>query len=243
MALRTIGLTLTVLSSILVACIGGTPPVSDAASQDEWQIDFNIEQRSLANTGQSRYFVLEPGFQVVLESRNEKVTFTVLDETREISGVTTRVVEERAEEFGTVQEVIKSFVAMDRANGDVFKFGEAVEEYRGGRVVSTEGSWMAGVDGGRPGLLVPGEPVVGMKYYVKFSPGIIEDRAEVTSISTALSTPAGDFENGLVTRETSPLEPGASDQKSYAPGVGIVQDGSLRLASYGTVMAGTPPAH
>jgi len=237
-----LGLTMAVLCTVLASSGLATARAGSVALQEEWQIEFNIPQRSLTHTGESRYFVLNPGFQLVLEARNEKVTFTVLDETREINRITTRVVEERTEEFGALTEVIRNFVAIDRVNGDVFHFGEDVEKYQGARVVSRDGSWLAYTDGGRPGLLVPGAPVVGMKYYLKFAPGITEDRAEVISTSETLSTPAGVLENGLVTRETSPLEPGETDQKSHARGIGLAQDGSLRLTKYGYVVPAGGPA-
>lgn len=55
------------------------------------------------------------------------------------------------------------------------------------------------------------------------------DRAEVVSLTERLTTPAGTFEKCLETRETMPLEPGDTEYKLYAPGVGLVQDGPLVL--------------
>jgi hypothetical protein len=57
------------------------------------------------------------------------------------------------------------------------------------------------------------------------------DRAEVVSLSERVTTPAGTFEKCLKTEETTPLEPGR-ESKLYAPGVGLVTDGSLVLVSY-----------
>jgi hypothetical protein len=95
----------------------------------DWQEEFNIAGRKLTHTGESKYFVLMPGFQTVLASRKEKLTITVLDETKKINGIITRVVEERELQKGKLSEVSRNFMAMDPKNGDVFYFGEEVDIY------------------------------------------------------------------------------------------------------------------
>jgi hypothetical protein len=39
----------------------------------------------------------------------------------------------------------------------------------------------------------------------------------------------------LITKESSPLEPGKIEEKVYGPGIGLIEDGSLMLVSYGYV--------
>jgi hypothetical protein len=219
-----------VLCTVLAVAIA---PAESAALQQEWQTEFNLPARSLADTGEATYFILIPGFQLVLEGGNTRLEITVLDETKEIGGITTRVVEEREFVRGELYEVARNFVAMDSETGDVFYFGEEVDYYEDGEVVSHEGAWLAYVDGSQPGLLMPGTPVMGMKYYQEVAPGVAEDRAEVISTSETVTVPAGVFQNSLRTREDNPLEPGDFEEKLYAPGVGLLQDGSLRLVSYG----------
>jgi hypothetical protein len=80
---------------------------------------------------------------------------------------------------------------------------------------------------------MPGTPEVGMKYYHEVAWGVAEDRAEVVSTTETVSVPAGVFANSLLVREDNPLEPGAVEEKLHAPGVGFIQEGSLRLVSYG----------
>jgi hypothetical protein len=204
-------------------------------AEDEWQTEFGISARSLADTGEATYFILVPGFQLVLEDGSTRLEVTVLDETKEIGGFTTRVVEEREIVRGELYEVARNFVAMDQATGDVFYFGEEVDFYRDGQLIGHEGSWLAFEDGSQPGLLMPGTPEVGMKYYQEVAPGVAEDRAEVISTTETVSVPAGVFEQSLRVREDNPLEPGSIEEKLYAPGVGFIQEGSLRLVSYGYV--------
>jgi len=240
-------------------------PAPDAApvasGSEAFQEDFDLANRRLSDTGESRYFVLRPGFQKVLASGGTAsgalqrafgrllplpgagqtiLTITVLDETRELAGVLTRVVEERETINGQLYEIARNYFAIDPQTGDVFYFGEDVNFYEGGRVVNQSGSWLADGSRNRTGLLVPGAPTVGMKYYQEVAPDTALDRAEVLSASDQCSTPAGVFEECLVLRETTPLEPRIAEQKIYAPGIGLVQDQALRLVSYGDVAPPQP---
>ena len=223
---------------LLTAC--DTPaesnPTPQSSSEDEgWQETFNLDERELSSTGESTYFVLQPGFQTELASANSTLVITVLDETREINGISTRVVEEREEINGELYEISRNFFAIDQSTGDVFYFGEEVDFYENGEVVRHSGEWLAYEGQNRPGLIMPGTPEVGMKYYQEIAPGAALDRAEVVSISQSFDVPAGDFSDCLVTRETTPLEPGVVETKTYAPGIGMIQDESLELVSYGYI--------
>ena len=211
-----------------LACVDGHIVIAG-----DWQGEFNIGSRKLSHTGKSKYFNLMPGFQTVLESPEEKITITVLDETRKINGIITRVVEERELKNGKVAEISRNFFAMDPKTGDVFYFGEEVDDYEKGKIVSHSGSWKAFEKGNKPGLIIPGNPKVGMKYYQEQAPGVAMDRAEVVSISETVRTPAGEFKNCLKLRETSKMEEGAEEYKIFAPGIGLVHKEDMKLISHG----------
>jgi hypothetical protein len=72
-----------------------------------------------------------------------------------------------------------------------------------------------------------GDPQVGMKYYQEIAPDVALDRAEVVSLDETLETPAGLFANCLRTREGTALNVSESESKTYAPGIGLIQDQSL----------------
>jgi hypothetical protein len=207
-------------------------PAGQAA---DFQEDFGLPDRQLSDSGQSRYFILMPGYQLVLGAGNTRVTSTVLDETREINGVRTRVVESKEEENGQPVEITRNYFAMDKQTGDVFYFGEEVDMYQRGGVIVHAGSWLA-TGPNKPGLIMPGNPTVGMKYYQEIAPGQAMDRAEIISTSETCTTPAGEFKDCVVTRESSALD-AAIEHKAYAPDIGVVQDQSLSLLSYGYVSA------
>jgi hypothetical protein len=48
-----------------------------------------------------------------------------------------------------------------------------------------------------------------------------------------MAVPAGTFSHVLETQETTPLEPQAKESKYYAAGVGLIQNGDLKLVKYG----------
>ena len=125
-------------------------------------------------------------------------------------------------------------MAISRKTGNVYYFGEEVDDYGNkGEVVGHEGGWRAGVDGAKRGMLMPGAPAVGARYYQEHSPGRAMDRAEVVSVTATEKTPAGSFTRCVQVEETNPLESGERDTKVHAPGIGIIRDGSLRLVRYG----------
>ncbi len=178
---------------------------------------------------------LVPGYQLVLEEGQDRVTITVLDETKTVDGVETRVVEERETKNGKPVEISRNYFAISKRTNSVYYFGEDVDEYRDGKVVGHGGSWLAGVDGAHFGLMMPGLPLLGAKYYQEVAPGKAMDRAEIIGLQEVRKTPAGEFKNCLKTLETTPLEPATKEFKLYAPGIGQAQEGSLKLVRHGKV--------
>jgi hypothetical protein len=200
-----------------------------------FQEDFNLTQCALSPTGRNDYFILEPGFQLVLEGGNERLHVTVLEETRVVGGVTTRVVEEREWVDGELYEIARNYFAICPQTKDVFYFGEDVDFYKGGKVTGHSGSWLAGSNGARAGLIMPGTPSVGMRYYQEIAPGVAMDRAEVISVVETARTPAGNFTGVLKTRESTALDDDEIEHKLYAPGIGLIRDQEMILTKYGFI--------
>jgi hypothetical protein len=195
--------------------------------------DFDLASRTLTDTGESPYFVLRPGFQSVLSDGKSQLTITVLNETRDVGGVSTRVVEERLETAGVPDEIARNYFAIDAATGDAFYFGEDVDIFKNGVLTGHSGSWLA-VDGNRPGLIMPAKPTAGMRFYQELAPEVAMDRMEILSTSEMCRTPAGDFPDCVRATETSALED-VEDLRQFAPGIGLVQDETLRLVKFGYV--------
>jgi hypothetical protein len=217
----------------LLACQTDTRASEQKRDDSSWTSEFALEKSELSATGRNPYFILEPGYQLVLEGGKERLIITVLDETKTVDGVETRVVEERETKDGKLIEVSRNYFAISQRTNSVFYFGEDVDIYQGGKVVSHEGAWLAGVKDARFGLMMPGQVLLKARYYQEIAPKVAMDRAEIVSLSETVKTPAGEFENCLKVEETTPLEPAIKEYKYYAAGVGMVQDGALKLVKYG----------
>ena len=206
-------------------------------TSEEWTASFDLENCDLTSVGENSYFVLEPEHQVILEGQEDgeelQLTMTVLGETKVVDGVETRVVEEKESEGGNLVEVSRNYFAICKPTNDAFYFGEDVDIYEDGEIVSHEGAWLAGQNGAKAGMIMPGNVEAGMKYYQEIAPGVAEDRGEIVNVNDTLDTPAGNFQNVLKTEETNPLEPNEKEYKFYAPGTGLIQEG-LKLVNYYT---------
>lgn len=198
-----------------------------------WTTEFREDLRDLGPTGRNPYFILEPGYYLILKKGDVQLTKTVLDETRVVDGVVTRVVEEKETKKGTITEVARNYFAISKRTNSVYYFGEDVDFYEDGKVISHEGAWLSGVEGAKFGLMIPGTPLVGGRYYQEVAPKVAMDRAEILSTNETVETPAGTFKNCLKTADTTPLEPEVTEYKYFAPGIGLVRDDNLELIKHG----------
>lgn len=208
-----------------------------SAKDDGFARTFGEAKSDLGPTGRNDYFILEPGYVMTLEGKEDgkdaKLVITVLPETREVDGVKTRVVEERESEDGKIVEISRNYFAISARTRNVYYFGEDSRDYEDGNETGAEGSWLAGANGASYGLIMPARPKVGEKYYQEIAPREkAMDRAETVSLDEKVTVPAGTFEKCLKVRESSAAEPG-EEFKLYAPGVGLLQDGGLKLTQYG----------
>lgn len=197
----------------------------------KWTDEFHLAERSFSPTGRNRFFILEPGYTIVIESKSDKVIITALDQTKKIGGVVTRIVEEREFEDGELVEVSRNFFAICTATSDVFYFGEEVDDYKDGKIVDHGGAWRADEKGCKAGIIMPGTALLGARHYQEIAPNAM-DRAEIIADDVTMTTPAGTFTNCIRVKETSPLEPGDICYKTYAPGIGMIQDEDLLLTTW-----------
>jgi hypothetical protein len=178
------------------------------------------------------FLPLAPGsrwvYEGVVDGVAERVVVEVLDERRPVMGIDAVVVLDRAFEDGELVEETYDWFAQD-ADGNVWYLGEDSHEIDDGVAVSSDGSWEAGVDGARPGIVMLADPREGDEYRQELYPGEAEDMAEVVAVE----------EDRVVTREWNPLEPGVEEEKTYERGVGLVEEvvteggeGGLRLVEH-----------
>jgi hypothetical protein len=151
----------------------------------------------------------------------QRVEVTVTDQKRDILGIQATVVHDVVTEDGQVVEDTFDWYGQDRS-GNLWYLGEDTKEYEGGKVVSTSGSWEAGVDGAQAGIILPAKPVVGLAYRQEYYQGQAEDSAKILSLDELAEVPFGSFDHVLMTKDYTPLEPKLLEHKFYARGVGPV---------------------
>src|SRR2546421_1435210 len=173
----------------------GSLMLTGCVRSGDWTSRFVMEGDELVSIGRNPYFILEPGYQLVLEGGGTQLIITVLNETKMVDGVETRVVEERETKNGQLIEVARNYFAISRRTNDVFYFGEDVDMYKDGKVVNHDGSWLSGVNGAKFGLIMPGQPLLHAKYYQEVAPKIAMDRATIVSVTETVKTPAGGVKN------------------------------------------------
>jgi hypothetical protein len=195
-----------------------TPPQGGEPVQlDPTQFTTRIDNRWWPMTPGSRWTYRETDGQ----DSTKRVQVTVTDQTKTIIGIQARVVHDVVTEDGQLVEDTYDWYAQD-AKGNIWYLGEDTKEYENGKVVSTEGSWQAGVGRAQPGILLPADPKRDMAYRQEYYEGQAEDAARVLSLDMRAKVPAGSFDQVLATQDYTPLEPNLVEHKFYAPGVGPV---------------------
>jgi len=168
------------------------------------------------------FMPLVPGLVKIFESGDETITVTVTKRTREIMGITAIVVSDIVEEDGELIEVTDDWFAQDM-DGNVWYMGEYVLNYEDGVITDLDGSFEAGKDYARAGILVRAVQQVGDIYRQEWFLDEAEDMAEVVDLYASESAPAASCDGDcLQTREWSPLEPDVSEYKFYVPGIGVI---------------------
>jgi hypothetical protein len=178
------------------------------------------------------FFPLTPGSRWHYRGHDDGGPFTdnmrVTHRTKTILGVSATVVHDVVLRHGKPRENTYDFYAQDR-HGNVWYFGENTEELdRHGHVTSREGSFRAGRDGARPGVLFPGDPRVGQTARQEYYKGHAEDHFKVLDLNARVLTPYVSSRHAIKTKEWSPLEPNVVDHKFYVSGVGDVKEVAVK---------------
>jgi hypothetical protein len=175
----------------------------------------------------NRYQPYKPGttfrFEGVRGTTPQTDVQVVLHRTKRILGVTCTVVRDTVSEHGRAIERTDDWYAQDK-QGNVWYMGEDSFELKNGHFVKAGDSWKSGVNGAKPGIIMPGHPRPGDAYRQEYyPPGKALDKAHVLRLGGSMTVPYGAFRGLLVTSEYSPAEP-QTEQKYYAPGVGEIAE-------------------
>ena len=205
------------------------------------------------------YLPLVPGTQWIYagdflddegELISETITVTVLDRIKLIDGIPCLVVNDVVVSSDGAMEDTNDWFAQD-VDGNVWYCGEISRDFElfdgddpeEFELVHTEGSWKHGRDGAKAGMLIPAAPEVGDVIRQEVLYGEAEDVIAIESITGTESSPAGSCSGDcLVTLDYTPLEPGAEENKYYAPGIGMIVEIDLESGDRVELMEFNPPA-
>jgi hypothetical protein len=186
--------------------------------------DVNPDDFNPAQVIDNQYFPLPVGRLFVYEGTKEGVPtrdeMCVTGQPKPIEGVLTKVVHHRSFEGNplVLVEDTKDWFAQD-AFKKVWYFGEDTMEFPSG---STEGSWESGVNDADAGFIMLANPQPGDQYYQEYARKVAEDQARVLSRDESLTVQGVTYNNVLLTKETSRLDPGVVEYKYYAPRIGFI---------------------
>jgi hypothetical protein len=185
-----------------------------------------LDSADFVRTIDNMYWPMAPGSrwvyrEVDANGSRQRVEVRVTNQTKAILGITATVVHDRVTEDGELVEDTEDWYAQDKWGG-LWYLGEDTTEFENGEPVSKAGSWEAGVDGAQAGLIIPPSPEVGMSYRQEFFAGEAEDLGRILSLDELAEVPFGSYDEVLMTRDWTPLEPDVLEHKFYARGVGPV---------------------
>jgi hypothetical protein len=213
---------------------------SGSASPSSGAADYNpvITPSDFSDRITNPYFPLPEGRTLVYEGTKdgapEHVEVVVTANRRTILGVTCVEVSDVVTSNGSLVEKTVDWYAQNSA-GDVWYFGEDTKEYTNGVVTSTQGTWEAGVDNAKPGVVMYARPPLGQTYRQEYRPGVAEDMARVEQIDARVSVPAGVYQPAVVTYDTDPLNPDKTENKSYGMGVGLIRADRIGAQHHETI--------
>ena len=219
-----------------LACDGSTPtaaggttaaPPTAPGPTGAVRLRPTFDPSSFVPTITNPYLPQRPGTVYRLRSETpdgiEINLIRVTRQTKDILGVHATVVHDQVFLNGELTEDTFDWEAQD-GQGNVWYFGEDSKELENGVVVSTEGSWQAGVDGAHPGIIMPAHPTTGQSYVQEDAPDVAEDRAKVLGTKASVDVPFGHFTGCVQTLEWSVLEHRDREHKFYCPGTGLVEE-------------------
>jgi hypothetical protein len=229
-------LALGVVSALIAAGSAGAAGPAQAGAQKPGPIESGagpgwpatLSPSDFVRRVDNRWFPLKPGSRYRYKGNKEGTRMIdrlqVTHRTKRILGVKTTVVHDVVLMHGRPEEVTNDWYAQDH-HGNVWYFGEATKELdRHGNVISTEGSFQAGVDGARAGVYIPGHPKVGQSARQEFYKGQAEDHFKILDRNARVSVPYVTTRHALRTKEWTPLEPNVVDNKYYVRGIGTVRE-------------------
>lgn len=214
-------LTLLISTMLAIGCLQNRDKTVPQQAVEEYNPTINSSYFATKIT--NKYFSLPVGKKMVYAAETkegtERIEITVTDKTKTIMGVETIVYWDRVWLNGELVEDTRDYLAQDN-EGNVWYFGEDVDNFENGKLKDHSGSWIAGLNGAKPGIWMKSTPKVGDSYRQEYYKGEAEDIANVLSVDETVTTTLKTYKNCIKTLDFTPLEPNVKEYKYYCSEVG-----------------------
>lgn len=194
-------------------------PVKEA-TETEYNPDINPDD--FTTSIDNKYLRLPVGRKLYYEEQTadglENIIIEIEPGTKKIMGVTTIIYRDTVSVDGVLVEDTRDYLAQDK-DGNVWYFGEDVDNYENGTLQDHSGSWVAGVDGAEPGIWIKAENKAGDSYKQEYFKGEAEDMRDVVAVNQTVVTKAKTYTDCVKMYDWTPLAPDAKEYKYYCPEV------------------------
>ncbi|HLB51812.1 hypothetical protein A3F07_04735 [candidate division WWE3 bacterium RIFCSPHIGHO2_12_FULL_38_15] len=203
-----------------------TSPTPSVTVNEEKVVDpANLDPALFVMDITNKYLKLPVGRKLIYEGQTEdgleKVEITIPGDRKLIIGVNTLVYVDKVWVDAELVESTKDYLAQD-INGNVWYFGEDVDNYEDGVLKDHEGAWLAGVNGAQPGIWIKAEEKVGDKYRQEYAKDVAEDSREILAVNQKVTIGLGTYNDCVKTYDWTPLDPEANEHKFYCSEVGAL---------------------
>lgn len=208
----------------LFSCDKDTERIPD----DSYHPDLQLADFPLSPELTNPYYLFDSGKTYVYEGMTEEglehIEVSRLPGLKTVMGIPCVVVRDLVWINGVLHEDTHDWYAQDKS-GNVWYMGEEVDNFNpDGTLKDHAGAWEAGVDGAKPGIVMPASPMAGMKFRQEYYFNQAEDQAEILATNASVTTPFGSFSPCIHTHEFTELDADVNEQKWYAPGIGLVKE-------------------
>jgi hypothetical protein len=153
-----------------------------------------------------------------LRGITERIEIEILNESKVIEGVETAIYLDKVYSNGQLVEETRDYLAQHK-NGDVWYFGEDVNNFFNGNLLNHSGSFIHGKDGAKAGIWMKAEQRVGDSYRQEYYLGQAEDMRDTLATGLTVSTKSGTYTDCVKVYDWTPLEKNSREHKYYCPKV------------------------
>lgn len=218
---------LVIIVYIAALKLKNAPPEPGLSTNNEVETTYNpqIDPQQFTHVIDNKYFSLSKGRELTYQGQTpdgiEKIVISIPGDTKEIMGVTTLLYLDKVWIDGELVEDTIDYLAQDQ-EGNVWYFGEEVNNYVDGKLSDHAGSWIAGEDGALPGIWIKSKHTVNDTYKQEYYQGKAEDMRTVVSVMETVKIKLGDYTDCVNMYDWTPLDPEAKENKFYCPELGVM---------------------